>query len=105
MKNIRIVFLGALVSLSAFSLGQESPYFVTYDHHMEEPGNLDVEISTTSGVPRSGQKAYFAPYTELEYGVTTRWTSELYLEAQSAWGDSSVFTGWRLENRFRPLKR
>ncbi|MDP9162422.1 MAG: hypothetical protein M3O09_19625 [Acidobacteriota bacterium] len=85
---------------------QESPYVVTYDHHMEEPGgNLEVEASITTDVPRSGQRFYAAPYAEFEYGVTTRWTSELYLESQSTWNDSTVFTGWRIENRFRPLKR
>jgi len=84
---------------------QESPYFVTYDHHMEEPGNLEIEASSTTDVPRSGQRFYFAPYTEFEYGVTANWTTELYLEGQSTWNDSTIFTGWRLENRFRPLKR
>jgi hypothetical protein len=88
-----------------FSQAQESPYFVTYDHHIEEPGNLEVETFSTLGVPRSGPRAYFAPYMELEYGVTAKWTTELYLEAQSTPGDSTVFTGWRLENRFRPLSR
>ena len=42
---------------------------------------------------------------ELEYGVTARWTSELYLEGQSSAGDSTVFTGWRIENRYKPLSR
>jgi hypothetical protein len=88
-----------------FSLAQETPFFVTYTHHMEEPGNLEIETSTTTGIPREGQRFYSAPYMEIEYGVTAQWTSELYLESQSAWGDSTVFTGWRLENRFRPLKR
>jgi hypothetical protein len=87
------------------SLAQESPFFVTYTHHMEEPGDLDIETSSTTGVPRSGQRFYSAPYLEFEYGVTAQWTSELYLEGQSTWGDSSVFTGWRFENRFKPLKR
>ena len=87
------------------SVAQESPFFVTYTHHMEEPGNLDSEASSTTGVPRSGQRFYSAPYLELEYGVTAQWTSELYLEGQSTWGDSTVFTGWRLENRFKPLRR
>ena len=87
------------------SLAQESPFFVTYTHHMEEPGDLDIETSSTTGVPRSGQRFYSAPYLELEYGVTAQWTSELYLEGQSTWGDSTVFTGWRFENRFKPLKR
>jgi len=98
-----IVFLAILSS--NVCRAQESPYFVTYDHHLEEPGNMEIETYTTSGIPRSGQSAYVAPYMEIEYGVTTRWTSELYLEGQSTIGDSAVFTGWRLENRFRPLKR
>jgi hypothetical protein len=72
---------------------------------MEEPGNLDFEISSTTGVPRSGQQLYVAPYMELEYGVTALWTSELYLEGQSSPGDSTVFTGWRIENRYKPLAR
>ena len=93
------------VILSSSLWAQESPYFVTYDHHLEEPGNLEIEIYTTSGIPRSGQNAYLAPYMELEYGVMGRWTAELYLEGQGTIADSAVFTGWRLENRFRPLKR
>jgi hypothetical protein len=87
------------------SQAQESPFFVTYTHHLEEPGNLEIETSTTTGIPRTGQRFYTAPYLELEYGITARWTSELYLEAQSSWEDSTVFTGWRLENRYKPLAR
>ncbi len=97
---VLIIFLAI-----ASSRAQESPYFVTYDHHMEEPRNLEVETSNTMGIPRSGQKFYSAPYIEFEYGVTARWTSELYLEGQSTWGDSTLFTGWRIENRFRPFQR
>lgn len=102
---MKVFFLAAFVLLIPRCFSQESPYFVTYDHHLEEPGNLEVETSSTIGIPRSNQHFYFAPYTELEYGVTGRWTSELYLEGQSTAGDSTVFTGWRFENRFRPLKR
>ena len=90
---------------AALACGQEAPYFVTYDHHLEEPGNLEIETSATAGIPRSGQQLFVAPYTEIEYGVTGRWTSELYVESQATSGDSAVFTGWRIENRFRPLKR
>jgi hypothetical protein len=97
------IFFVAMV-LSAWAIAQEAPYFVTYDHHLEEPRNLEIATSSTIGVPRSGQ-AYFAPYLELEYGVKAWWTSEFYMEGQSTRGDSAVFTGWRLENRFRPLMR
>jgi hypothetical protein len=84
---------------------QEKPYFVTYDHHLEEPRDLEIATSTTIGVPRSGQQAFLAPYMELEYGVKAWWTTEFYLEGQSTRGDSAVFTGWRWENRFRLLSR
>lgn len=94
-----------LASAASIVRAQETPYFVTYDHHLEEPGNLEVETSSTLGIPRSGQRLFFAPYSEIEYGVAGRWTAELYFEGQSTSGDSAVFTGWRLENRFRPLKR
>ena len=100
------LLLSAMLLFSLKSLhAQESPYFVTYDHHLEEPGNLEIETSVTTDVPRAGQRFYAAPYAEFEYGVTTRWTSELYLESQSTWKDSTVFTGWRIENRFRMFKR
>ena len=105
MKPLSLVAFLFVMLWGATSAAQESPFFVTYTHHLEEPGNLELETSSTTGIPRNGQRFYFAPYTEFEYGVTASWTTELYLESQSAWGDSTVFTGWRLENRFRPLKR
>ena len=103
----RLLQAGLLMCLfsAALARAQEAPYFVTYDHHLEEPGNLEIETSATAGVPRSGQQLFVAPYAEIEYGVTGRWTSELYIESQATSGDSAVFTGWRIENRFRPLKR
>ena len=94
-----------LIPLAVAASAQESPYFVTYDHTMEEPGNLEVSLQHTAGVPRSGQRAYFAPLLEMEYGITPRWTTELYLEGQSTLGDSTIFTGWRLEHRYKLLKR
>ncbi|MBZ5547527.1 MAG: hypothetical protein LAO22_06125 [Acidobacteriia bacterium] len=102
---LRALPLFLLLAAASIVRAQEAPYFVTYDHHLEEPGNLELETSSTLGIPRSGQRLFFAPYSEIEYGVTGRWTAELYFEGQSTSGDSAVFTGWRLENRFRPLKR
>ena len=86
-------------------VAQEAPYFVTYDHHLEEPGNLEIATSATTGPVRNGGNSYFAPYLELEYGVQAWWTSELYLEGQSTFSDSVIPTGWRIENRFRLLPR
>jgi len=104
MKS-RILAFTFLFGITAILHAQEEPYFVTYDHHLEEPGNLEIATWTTIGIPRSGQNLFVAPFAEFEYGITGRWTTELYLEGQGTPGDSAVFTGWRLENRFRPLKR
>jgi hypothetical protein len=83
---------------------QESPYFVTYDHYLEEPGSLDVEYFSTFGAQRAGNN-FHSYWTEFEYGATAWWTTEVYLDAQSTFNESTIFTGFRWENRFRPLAR
>jgi hypothetical protein len=83
---------------------QENPYFVSYDHNLEEPGNLEVEYFSTFGTQRAGND-FHAFWMEFEYGVTAWWTTELYLDEQTTFNDSTVFTGVKCENRFRPLKR
>jgi hypothetical protein len=40
---------------------------------------------------------------EFEYGATAWWTTEIYLDGQATQHDSTIFTGYRWENRFRPL--
>ena len=77
-------------------------YFVTYSHNMEERGNLEIAPNLVLGVPRVANR-YLANWTELEYGVTGWWTSEFYLEGQKTFHDSTILTGLRWENRFRPL--
>jgi hypothetical protein len=94
----------ACSALTRAAAAQEPPYFVTYDHYLEERGNLDLEMSSTSGLPKGDNVAYTAPWLEVEYGVTGWWTSEVYLEGVATNGDGHGFTGWRFENRFRPLR-
>ncbi|MDQ6801615.1 MAG: hypothetical protein M3041_12330 [Acidobacteriota bacterium] len=81
---------------------QASPYCVTYDHHMEEPGSLEVAINPVFGVPKAGNHAV-AGSLELEYGAKGWWTTALYLDGQSTSREGSGFTGYRFENRFRLL--
>lgn len=91
---------GAVVAAHA----QEKPYFVTYSHDLEEPGNLEIETKTALGRP-NGANRFGADATEFEYGVRAWWTSELYLDTQATAQDSTIFTGFRIENRVRPLMR
>ncbi len=83
---------------------QEKPYFVTYSHDLEEPGNLDLETKTALARP-DGSTHYGATAFEFEYGVLGWWTTELYLDGQATAQDSTIFTGFRIENRVRPLMR
>ena len=98
------VFLLATICFPRTAAAQENPYFVAYDHYLEEPGNLEIEYFSTFGTQRDGND-FHSFWTEFEYGVTAWWTTELYLDGQITFGDSTIFTGIRWENRFRPLKR
>jgi len=82
----------------------EWPYFVTYSHQMEEPGNLEIATRNVTGKPEGGNR-FVATAVELEYGVKGWWTSEFYLDGQATRGESAFFTGYRWENRFRLLSR
>ncbi|MGD0802005.1 MAG: hypothetical protein ABR906_11880 [Terracidiphilus sp.] len=93
-----------LLLITAAGRAQDKPYFVTYSHDLEEPGNLEIETKTALGQPDGGN-SFGATATELEYGTRAWWTTELYLDGQATGSDSTIFTGWRLENRIRPLMR
>ena len=106
---LRFISLGlfAISVVSFFSaipaLAQENPYIVAYDHYLEEPGNLEIEYFSTFGTQRGGND-FHAFWAEFEYGATAWWTTELYLDGQTTFNESTIFTDVRWENRFRPLK-
>ena len=97
------VLFVCLAFLCPVSRSQENPYIVAYDHYLEEPGNLEIEYFSTFGTQRGGND-FHAFWTEFEYGATAWWTTELYLDGQTTFSDSTIFTGVKWENRFRPLK-
>jgi hypothetical protein len=104
LRSFPILLPLVLLFFPSSALSQENPYIVTYDHYLEEPGNLEIEYFSTFGTQRAGNN-FHAFWMELEYGATAWWTTELYVDGQSTFGDSTVFTGVRFENRFRVLKR
>jgi len=100
-----LLLSGFLSLLSSASLqAQENPYIVAYDHNLEEPGSLEVEYFSTFGTQR-GAPGFHAFWGEFEYGATAWWTTEFYLDGQTTFDQSTLFTGFRWENRVRPLKR
>jgi len=101
--NLLLLGVALVLGIPIPASGQES-CFVTYSHHMEEPGNLEIETKSVAGLPAGGN-TFLGSALAFEYGLKTWWTSEVYLDGQSTAGESTLFTGFRFENRFRPLLR
>jgi len=100
LSAISLLFLP--VFLPGVAAAQEPPYLVTYSSYMEEPGNLELALRSAIATPQYGNQ--FRSLTiETEYGATAWWTTEFYLSGQNTANDSTVFSGWRWENRVRPL--
>lgn len=93
-----------MILLPGACFSQEPPYFVTYSQVLEEPGNLEVSLRSAIGTPQYGNQ-FRSATLELEYGAKGWWTTEFYLSGQNTANDSTIFTGYRWENRFRPLPR
>lgn len=100
----RLATTVAFLCLAAAPLPAEDPYFVAYSHRMEEPGNLELALNYVTASPQSGN-LFQSSLLEVEYGVKAWWTSELYLAGQGTLGQGALFTGYRFENRVRPLAR
>src|SRR5258708_808298 len=73
------IFALLFIVSGSLCAGQERPYFVTYTHEMEEPGNLEIAMLNVTGKPSAGNR-FWGSSVELEYGVTGWWTTELYLD-------------------------
>jgi hypothetical protein len=91
------------LAASAEVSGDEKPYFVTYDHHMEEPGAMEFAFSPLIGFPK-GADQFYSGLFEVGYGLKGWWTTEVYLAHQYTWGQEGAFTGVHWENRFRPFQ-
>src|SRR6202162_5747915 len=103
-SHLKLALVFLLAVFTSLARAQESPYIVAYDHYLEEPGSLEVEYFSTYGTQRGGND-FHAFWAEFEYGATAWWTTELYLDGQATFKDSTIFTGVKWENRFRVLKR
>ncbi len=98
------VLVLVLLWLASSCVAGDRPYFITYDHTMEEPGNLEIEASGLTGQPKGGD-LFNSGLMEFEYGAKGWWTTEFYLDGQTTANQSTIFTGYRWENRFRMLMK
>ena len=80
----------------------DDPFFVTYTSQMEDLGELEIETKNVTGKPGGGRR-FLGSVLEFEYGSTSWWTTEFYLNGQITANENTVFTGYRWENRFRLL--
>lgn len=82
--------LAAAVTVLSMTVGRawagNDAYFVTYSHHIAK-GELELMIMNDATAPSKfrreddGQHTYVSNMTELEYGVTRQFATELMLEA------------------------
>src|SRR5215472_13856899 len=98
---VTVLLVSALLADRVCEAG-ERPYFVTYEQTMEEPGNLEIEARGLTASPQAGN-TFLSGVTEFEYGARGWWTTEFYLDGQTTSNESTIFTGFRWENRFRLL--
>ncbi len=105
MKHALVALLSVLGLVPAILRAQDKtpgPYFVTYDHYMEELDTL--EIGTSAAVGQAHDlNTFLGDWNEFEYGARRWWTTELYIDWQHTRHEGSLFTGFRFENRFRPF--
>lgn len=105
IKRVIIILLPLLFMTASPLVAQEempTPYFVPYDHYMEELDTLEIETDLVHG-RAPDVNPFLGAATQLEYGARKWWTLEVYLDWQHTQHEGSLFTGFRVENRFRPL--
>jgi len=105
VKHALACLFTALGLLPAVAVAQDrlpTPYFVVYDHYMEELDALEIAMSPVLG-RAPDINTFVGTLNEFEYGARRWWTTEFYIDWQHTRHEGTVFTGFRFENRFRPF--
>ena len=100
---VRLLLVSCLLHVPCWAQERPpTPYFVVYDHYMEEAGALEIESHSVVGSDPD-INTFVGSLLSFEYGVRKWWTTEIYLDGQHTNHEGSFFTGFRFENRFRPF--
>jgi hypothetical protein len=75
--------------------------FVLYDHHTDEKGETEVNVFGDFSNAVGDEPRYSAQLFELERALTDRWEAALYLEGDKIDGEDYLFSGLRIESRYR----
>lgn len=97
------VVTATLLLLPSVAHAGNGANFVLYDHHTAEAGEMEVMVMHDFGAEPDG-KRYTSQMVEFELGITDKWTSEFMIESQESGTGNYLFTGFRLENRYRFFK-
>ena len=98
-----LVLLAMVLPAWVKGQAQERPYFVTYSHAIwRSPAILTWNPTTQSAIPKVATH-FWARMWNSSTDVKAWWTTEFYLDGQITQNQSTIFTGFRWENRFRPL--
>jgi hypothetical protein len=81
-------------------IAQESPYFVTDHHHLPDAGALGLAYYGVGGDPKVGD-AFVGSTLELEYRPEKWWATEVLLEGQTTFNQSTIFTAYAWINMFK----
>jgi len=104
LEGARPLAVAAALFLIPSSRAADHPFFVTYTAQLEERGELEIGLKNVTGRPGLNNR-FLGSALEFEYGATSWWTTEFYLDGQTTANQSTLFTGYRWENRFRPFSR
>jgi hypothetical protein len=53
-RNAASLLLVLALAFATDRLFAQEPYFITYSHQMEEPGNLEIALKSVAGSPTEG---------------------------------------------------
>lgn len=98
--------LSVLILVVVFRDGfaQESPYFVTDHHHLPDPGALGLANYNVVGDAKMAN-GFIGSVLEFEYRPAKWWSTEVQLEGQTTFNESTVFTGYTWVNKFKLVRK
>jgi len=99
---LRWLLIAALLVLATCQTAttQEDPYFVTDHHHLPDAGALGLANYSVLGAPGQGN-GFLGSQMEFEYRMTKWWSTQVQLDGQTTFHDSTVFTGYSWTNKFK----
>lgn len=95
-----VLFMAIISIMSGMAWGDRRPYLVTYGYYTPEKGEVELEQWTEGFAEKDGGTAYRSR-TEIEYGMTDRLATAIYLVNKRPVDGSWNYAETKLELRYR----